>query len=137
MIDIDHFKLLNDQYGHLSGDACLQRVAAVMKGALGRRADLIGRYGGEEFMVLLDNIDEAGAISVGENLRQAVMGLCIEHRGSDEQVVTISVGAASAAAGSRITGTQLVAAADQALYAAKRQGRNRVRSLVVGPGDAA
>jgi len=126
MADVDYFKGYNDRYGHLFGDLCLREVATVFGDALKRPADLAARYGGEEFAAVLPRTDIAGALRVAEAVREGVSALHLPHAGSPEiGHVTVSVGVAAVlpvAADSEA----LVRAADQALYAAKRGGRNRV-----------
>jgi diguanylate cyclase (GGDEF)-like protein len=134
MIDIDHFKMLNDHYGHPAGDACLREVARALRDAIVRPNDVVARYGGEEFIVLVHDADAAGALVVAERLRLAVENLHIENVGSPFGVVTVSVGAASAPPNVTVSTEELVAAADRALYDAKRAGRNRIKSLVIKPG---
>ncbi|HKX41043.1 MAG TPA: diguanylate cyclase, partial [Burkholderiaceae bacterium] len=126
MVDIDHFKGLNDRYGHVAGDSCLRIVARTMLHALARPGDVLARYGGEEFIVLLHDADVHGARIVAERMRSAVQALAIEHRASPLGVVTVSIGVASAAIDAGTPPAQLVDAADKALYAAKCAGRNRV-----------
>lgn len=126
MIDIDHFKLLNDRYGHLAGDACLRAVAQSLRQALARPGDVLARYGGEEFIALLHEADASGAHTVGERLRAAVEALRIEHLGSPVGVVTVSIGVAGAVLHDDGAAQALVEAADRALYDAKCEGRNRV-----------
>ncbi|MDO9092807.1 MAG: diguanylate cyclase [Rubrivivax sp.] len=127
MIDIDHFKRFNDQYGHQAGDACLQQVAAVIKQCLGRSHDLVARYGGEEFVCLLPDCSPAGAARKAEALRQAVAALGIPHETSSvAATVTVSLGVATCTPDANASADQLLAAADAALYAAKTGGRNRV-----------
>ena len=129
MIDIDHFKAYNDTYGHQAGDACLKIVAATIKTALKRPADLAARYGGEEFAVILPNTDKAGAIKVAEILRSAIEQLKVDHSNSlVSNVVTVSVGVASFAPDNELQPADLIKAADSALYKAKASGRNRVVS---------
>ncbi len=127
MIDIDHFKLLNDRYGHPVGDGCLREVARVLQGALARPDDVLARYGGEEFIALLRGCTAAGAQVVAERLRSAVQQLRLENASSPELVVTISIGIASGALADGAAAGRLVEAADRALYEAKISGRNRVR----------
>ncbi len=124
MIDIGHFKLYNDRYGHQGGDACLQLVADTMNAEL-RATDLLTRYGGEEF-VLLPDTEPDGACLVAERLRAAVHALAEPHLHSPRGAVTISVGAASAVPDPEAGAADLVGAVDAALYASKRVGRNRV-----------
>ncbi|WP_156369145.1 diguanylate cyclase [Aureimonas sp. Leaf324] len=128
MLDVDHFKLFNDRYGHQAGDACLRTVAAALRKAVGRSEDLVARYGGEEFVVLLPGTDATGSAVVAERIRAAVQESAISHAGNPEAgVVTVSLGT-STADPSRDRGTVpslLVSCADQALYRAKRAGRNR------------
>jgi diguanylate cyclase (GGDEF)-like protein len=128
MIDIDHFKALNDRYGHPAGDACLRDVAAALREALVRPDDVLARYGGEEFIVLLHDVDTAGARVVAQRMRTAVESLRIAHAGSPFGVVTISIGTASSTQHDGAAPSRLVEAADAALYEAKRAGRNRVGS---------
>jgi diguanylate cyclase (GGDEF)-like protein len=123
--DIDQFKLYNDNYGHQQGDMCLQRVAVCLERNLGRNIDWVARYGGEEFVVVLPDTDLAGALHVGERLRQAVMDLDITHIESKvAPVVTLSIGAASSTENADPKG--LFECADRKLYRAKKNGSNRV-----------
>ena len=129
MLDIDHFKAYNDNYGHQEGDDCLKKVAAVIAESVKRPADLAARYGGEEFMVVLPGIDMRGAIELGEKLRIAVEVLGVPHaHSSAASVVTISVGASSLVPERGVESSLLVKLVDTALYAAKRDGRNRVKT---------
>jgi diguanylate cyclase (GGDEF)-like protein len=131
--DVDFFKRLNDRLGHQTGDQCLRLVASALASTGRRGMDCVARYGGEEFALLLPGVDEAGAALLAERARQAVAGLEFPHPDSlVGPVVTISLGVATAC-GNEFPGSQeLVAAADSALYAAKRQGRNRVVSVSLG-----
>jgi diguanylate cyclase (GGDEF)-like protein/PAS domain S-box-containing protein len=127
MIAVDRFKALNDRYGHLAGDDCLRKVAAVLLAALRRPGDLAARYGGEEFAALLPDTDEEGAARVAERIRAAVVGLAIEHDASPGNFVTISAGVAGLnEIKCENEAETLVRAADQALYCAKRNGRDAV-----------
>jgi len=126
MIDIDHFKLLNDRYGHPAGDGCLQAVAQALQRALVRPDDVLARYGGEEFIVLLRDNSESGVRVVAERLHAAVLSLAIENPDSPDRIVTVSIGAASAELTDENTAVRLVESADRALYEAKCAGRNRV-----------
>lgn len=129
MIDVDFFKRYNDHYGHLAGDDCLRRVAGALREGVKRPADLVARYGGEEFAVLLGNTDGAGAAVVAERLRQIVELLAIPHaRNEVADCVTVSLGSGAARPRGADTPATLVAAADAALYEAKRAGRNRHRA---------
>ncbi len=121
LIDLDHFKQVNDLHGHQAGDYCL-RMAAELFGSSGRRSDAVARYGGDEFAIVLPDTTRAGAAARGEALRAAM-----QHRGSERRLpdVTLSVGVATFPADGSDR-TELLAAADRALYAAKRIGRNRV-----------
>ena len=123
MIDIDHFKQTNDQFGHAAGDTVLKSmVAAIAENS--RCADATFRYGGEEFIVVLNNTDIEGAQIIAERLRSAIAGLACIHRNTIEIPVTVSIGCADLAADE--TASQLIQRADQALYQAKANGRNRV-----------
>ncbi|CAN5409023.1 hypothetical protein BH10PSE17_BH10PSE17_26840 [soil metagenome] len=129
MIDIDHFKQFNDQYGHPAGDACLREVARVMQRSLGRTGDVLARYGGEEFGVVLHECGMSGALVIAERLRAAVESLLIEHAGSPASLVTVSIGVASGITQDEAHAARLVEVADTALYDAKCDGRNRVASV--------
>ncbi len=128
MMDIDHFKAYNDHYGHQGGDDCLKKVASVIAETVKRPADLASRYGGEEFVVVLPETEIKGAAELAERLRMEVeaMGNPHEHS-SASKVVTISVGVASLIPERGMAHSELVELADKALYAAKRDGRNRVQ----------
>lgn len=125
MIDIDHFKKYNDHYGHPGGDRCLQRIASALAGGA-PGADLVARYGGEEFAVVLLGADAGDAVRVAERVRHAVADLCLEHAAAPSGVLSVSIGAASARPGDCATAADLVRRADDALYEAKRAGRDRV-----------
>jgi two-component system chemotaxis family response regulator WspR len=126
LIDVDFFKRYNDSYGHLMGDEVLRRVAAALGQALRRSSDLVARFGGEEFGVLLPATDAAEAAATAEKLRETVYGLAIPHARSEiDARVTISLGIASVAPTAEVRTGDLVALADEALYGAKRGGRNR------------
>lgn len=141
MVDVDHFKRYNDHDGHPAGDACLKQLAQALVAAAHRPADLVARYGGEEFVALLPETDHAGALQVAASLCQAVAALALPHADSPTAaVVTVSVGVASSGAGSAAqsapaSAAELLAAADQALYLAKRAGRARAASAP-GQGQA-
>jgi diguanylate cyclase (GGDEF)-like protein len=127
LLDLDYFKLFNDTKGHQAGDDCLRRVARVLAGALGRAGDLVARYGGEEFVALLPSMGPEDALAVAERLRASVEALRLPHAGSPvAPVVTLSAGVATVVPEERLSSAALVAAADGALYQAKREGRNRV-----------
>jgi diguanylate cyclase (GGDEF)-like protein len=127
MMDVDHFKLLNDNYGHLVGDQCLQQIGGLLASKKWRTEDLIARYGGEEFALLLPGANNAAAGVIAEEIRQAIMGLRIENAKSPvSPVVTLSIGVASRIPFHGQEPRELLAAADAALYAAKNKGRNRV-----------
>ena len=124
MIDIDHFKHVNDHYGHLAGDQVLRHVVGVVRQRL-RAQDVLGRYGGEEFLLLLPGTDLAGAQQLAQQLCQAVQAAPTEW-GGQQIAVTVSVGIAGVASGQSANWETLLQAADQALYRAKDNGRNRV-----------
>lgn len=125
MIDLDHFKAYNDTYGHAAGDECLKRTASVMDSCLTRPADLSARYGGEEFTLVLPGTGESGLRSVAERVRRRVFRLGIVHERSPETVVTLSLGGCTEIPRAGRSWRDLVARADEALYQAKQQGRNR------------
>jgi diguanylate cyclase (GGDEF)-like protein len=126
--DLDHFKRVNDQLGHLAGDALLRRVARAISGAL-RGTDRVGRYGGEEFLILLPETDLSGAVAVAEKIRLLVGGLEVLREDGTPAgwSATVSIGVAALEGdGERVTGRDLIAAADRRLYEAKAGGRDRV-----------
>ncbi len=128
MVDVDRFKAFNDRYGHPAGDACLRAVSAALAGALRRPADLAARYGGEEFAVLLPGTDEAGAMATAARIQEAVRAAGLPHEGSEFGAVTVSMGVTLMAPDAALPGpAALVEAADAALYAAKRAGRNTMQ----------
>ncbi len=128
MIDVDFFKTYNDRYGHIEGDYCLQQVSRALTVSTKRPADMVARFGGEEFIVLLPETDE-GAMALAERCRKKVEELEIVHEDSEvSDYVTISVGVATLTPAGKQPSRALVKAADDALYQAKEQGRNRVRA---------
>jgi len=127
LCDIDFFKPYNDTYGHQAGDDTLYKVAQAIKNSVNRPADFVARYGGEEFVIILPNTDAKGAITVAEKARKAVIDIKIIHESSTvNEYVTLSLGIASTIPKSDNTPEELIAIADQALYTAKENGRNRV-----------
>jgi diguanylate cyclase (GGDEF)-like protein len=129
MCDIDDFKAYNDHYGHQAGDACLKRVAAALRSICRRPADMTARYGGEEFALILPDTDLAGAILIAEAARDAVACLKIPHARSPAALhVSISGGVSALLPTTELTSWKLIADADEALFQAKRQGRNRMIS---------
>lgn len=127
MIDLDHFKRINDTHGHPFGDVCLQAAARVLSRALLRPCDFVARYGGEEFVVLMPNTDLEGAQAVAERLLNDIGQTVVEHRGASVRL-SCSIGVAVCRPGVLDQASQLVREADQALYQAKQDGRGRVRS---------
>ena len=125
MIDIDHFKIFNDTYGHLAGDKALIKIAEVIKGVIKRPGDLAARYGGEEFVVMLTNTAAEGAAVVAEEIRRRVEELGIENV-KIESVLTVSLGVASVVPDHTMEPDELIDIADRALYKAKEEGRNKV-----------
>jgi diguanylate cyclase (GGDEF)-like protein len=126
MVDIDHFKLFNDRYGHVRGDACLRAVGETLSLVTLDQAVLVARYGGEEFALLLPGLNTAQATALGEEVRKAVTDMLITHAKAPCGLVTISVGVASLVPEKNQSAADVVEAADHALYAAKRRGRNTV-----------
>ena len=129
MIDIDHFKLFNDQYGHCDGDICIKSVASALSGVLNRHTDGVFRYGGEEFAMVLPNTDRSGAEHLARNILNAVRALDIKHKASETSpVVSISLGGYCSIPTSiediDETMWQFVNMADMALYRVKENGRN-------------
>ncbi len=127
LLGIDHFKRVNDRLGHLAGDDCLISLARVCADEVQRSGDLLARYGGEEFSVLLPTTDEDGATSVAERLRVAVARTPVYPGDHIEPVnLTVSVGVATCIPSPGTRPSDLIARADEALYAAKDAGRNQV-----------
>jgi diguanylate cyclase (GGDEF)-like protein len=126
MIDIDHFKLYNDRYGHVSGDTCLRSVGETLSLVTLENAVLVARYGGEEFALLLPGLDLPRIASLAEEARRSIEDLFITHAEAPCGYVTISIGVESVVPRPGQNAADLVEAADRALYAAKRRGRNRV-----------
>jgi diguanylate cyclase (GGDEF)-like protein len=126
MIDVDHFKLFNDTYGHPEGDVCLTRLGETLARVAAETAGFAGRYGGEEFCLLLPNTDSVRALEIGEMVRQSVRDLTMPHVTSVYQTVTVSVGVACTRPNDAARPGDLIEAADAALYAAKHRGRNAV-----------
>ncbi|AHF06131.1 diguanylate cyclase [Desulfitobacterium metallireducens DSM 15288] len=127
LLDIDKFKLYNDNYGHLQGDNCLRKVAKTLSSVLKRSSDFIGRFGGEEFGVVLANSDYDNAMEVAEQLRKHIEMLKITHEQSSPiPYITISLGSATITPTSNTRLEKLINAADQKLYQAKDRGRNQV-----------
>lgn len=126
MIDVDHFKIFNDTYGHTAGDNCLRQVAAAIGEAVYRPGDIVARYGGEEIAVLLPATDRAGALEVAERIHQALKQAAIPFPHSPiGSSVTLSIGVASVVPSEIETADSLLQLADMALYQAKQAGRNR------------
>ncbi|WP_179454496.1 diguanylate cyclase domain-containing protein [Xanthomonas sp. NCPPB 1068] len=127
MIDVDHFKLYNDTYGHVNGDACLRLIAGAIAACSRRSEDVAARYGGEEFGMILPHTDAAGALRLADAVRSAVAGLGLMHLSSPTSAhVTVSVGAATFEPGETPqTPDAIVHDADSALYRAKQSGRDR------------
>ncbi|HBV88371.1 MAG TPA: GGDEF domain-containing protein [Desulfosporosinus sp.] len=127
MIDVDYFKKFNDSYGHLAGDDCLRLVGTTLKTIVGRAPDIVARYGGEEFVVILPETDENGVKSLGERIRKAVEELAIPHSASDTaEYVTVSLGVVTVYTNGLASPEKVVALADEALYCAKKGGRNQI-----------
>ena len=135
MLDVDFFKKYNDRYGHQKGDECLKAAAKKVEGAVPRASDLAARYGGEEFVLILSETDEEGARWVANRIRQQVMELKMEHEDSPYGCITLSCGVSSVIPGDDLSVDKLVKSADNALYLAKKHGRNAVAYLNYGQGD--
>lgn len=126
LLDVDHFKRYNDTFGHLGGDACLKTIASALAISCHRSADLIARYGGEEFAAILPGTTVAGALTLAERIRADIAALEMPHPGNDGAGrVSISLGVATVVPDRTLQLDCLIDAADRALYAAKRAGRNR------------
>lgn len=124
LIDIDHFKLFNDRYGHVEGDLCLYNVAQAIACTVSRTEDFVARYGGEEFVVLLPQTDKQGALFIAEHIQKAIEELHIPHEDSFTGYLTLSMGIHAINKEDSCDQKEFIKAADSALYYSKRQGRN-------------
>lgn len=137
MLDVDFFKRYNDHYGHQAGDVCLQQVASILSEGIQRAGELAARYGGEEFVLVLPDTNIAQACTSAERIRIAIQTAAIAHADSPlATVVTISLGVASDCPGIGANPEHLLRAADNALYQAKAEGRNRY-CMAAAAGSAA
>jgi len=126
LCDVDFFKLYNDTYGHLMGDDCLRAVAKAISDCVKRAGDLVARYGGEEFAVILPNTNGEGAVHIAETIREQIHKFQIPHVKSPiSETVTLSLGVACVVPTQELSPETLIKTADQALYQAKKQGRDR------------
>ncbi|MCM2313831.1 MAG: diguanylate cyclase [Thermoanaerobaculia bacterium] len=126
LADIDQFRLYNERSGHASGDDCLRSVADALSAGISRAGDLLARYGGEEFVVVLPSTAHDAALAVAQRLAQSVRELSLPHEASAAGIVTVSIGVATAEPSETSSPAVLVAAAEEAMRAAKAAGRNRV-----------
>ena len=135
LIDVDHFKQYNDQYGHQAGDRALITVARMVRGAVRRPTDMAARYGGEEFVVLLTGTTEQYAARLAEHIRTSILQLGIPHKVDGRSTrLSVSIGVATTQpAADRRSSEGLIQMADEALYAAKEGGRNQVQVAVPNP----
>lgn len=126
LLDVDWFKAYNDRLGHQAGDDCLRRIARILAGNVHRNTDLVARYGGEEFAFLAPATDGAGVVEIGHKIQAALHAMALRHPDSPLGEVTVSMGIATLASGSQDGVEALVRRADDALYRAKAEGRNRI-----------
>ncbi len=126
LIDADLFKSYNDNYGHLRGDSCLRQIAEAAQSVVARPGDLVARFGGEEFAIILPNTLKEGAAEVASTICKTLRGLNLDHKGSPYGVMTVSIGCATVIPQLGQSSASLIDLADRALYNAKRSGRNRV-----------
>ena len=134
IIDVDHFKKFNDNYGHVAGDECLKKIAQILSQHFCRASDMAARYGGEEFAVIMPNTDEQGAIQRAELIQREIAALKILHAHSPTaEHITLSIGIVSLCNSDIRDTKNLIAIADKCLYQAKAQGRNRVISTRLAP----
>ena len=138
LIDVDYFKKYNDIYGHLCGDECLKKLAQGLNNCLNREGDCLARFGGEEFIALLPEINETGALKVAKKMQKTVKELHIVHAGSEiNHYLTVSIGIACTTCSQENPPESIVQAADNALYTAKNAGRNKIKlSRSDGPVEA-
>ena len=138
LVDVDHFKQYNETFGHLAGDECLQRVAGALRDQVRRPADMVARYGGDEFVAVLPDTDLAGAVNVANAMKEAVRFLGIEHAYPGiEEHVSVSIGVASGVPGRETRGGDaLLSAADDALFRVKRSQRDAIATVLLDCGGA-
>ena len=125
MIDADLFKSYNDRYGHMRGDSCLKQIAEAAQDVVARPGDLVARFGGEEFAVILPNTGREGALQLANEINEAMRAKSLEHRDNPAGIVTVSIGCATIAPAFGLHAVDLIEQADKALYMAKRSGRDR------------
>jgi diguanylate cyclase (GGDEF)-like protein len=135
MIDVDYFKNYNDRFGHQAGDECLRQIATAIQSCARRASDVVARYGGEEFCVISAYTDAASSQELADSILHAVRSLAIPHASTPAGIVTVSIGYAVAKEVEGLTAENLLRAADQALYAAKAQGRNRTAQGIMDSMD--
>ena len=135
VVDADHFKAINDRYGHPFGDIVLKRLAGVISDTIGRSGDVSARFGGEEFVVLLPDTDRLHSLQIAEKIRSRIAALTLEAKG-ETVTVTASIGVACVVPRTPDDGSELLAAADRALYLAKENGRNRVQAVDDAPSSS-
>jgi len=133
MMDVDHFKSYNDRFGHPAGDACLRRIAQAILALEHRSTDVLARYGGEEFTFLLPGANVEGAARIAEILRTRIENMHHDPKNENDCAVSISIGCSALTPAPGLLPEQLVAASDEALYRAKRNGRNRVEIAATQP----
>ncbi|MFN2267825.1 MAG: diguanylate cyclase domain-containing protein [Desulfonatronovibrio sp.] len=132
MLDIDHFKLYNDNYGHSQGDECLKKIASAIEKSLSRPADLAARFGGEEFVCILPETDEQGAKVIARRVQKNIKELSIPHEYSPvDSLITLSIGIATTNPDESASQEDLLNNADQMLYQAKNSGRNLIQAVSI------
>ena len=132
MFDIDFFKQYNDLYGHVRGDKALIEIAQTLSLALDGPRDVVARFGGEEFVVLLPQADASVALKVAERCQRLIQKQAITHAQSPlDQRVTVSIGVGTVTPGDHMRPSSFIEAVDQQLYAAKKNGRNRIETVQV------
>jgi diguanylate cyclase (GGDEF)-like protein len=131
LVNVDRFKAFNDLYGKLAGDNCLRSIAAIAVENSRRASDLVARFGGAEFAIILPETPSGGALEIAERLRSNVELCAMAHAGNPAGMVTVSVGCATMVPLNGASVTEFITAADAALYGAKRGGRNRVELVAV------
>jgi diguanylate cyclase (GGDEF)-like protein len=135
LLDIDHFKLYNETYGHLAGDDCLKFIVNTIHSILKRPTDICARYGGEEFVGLIYNANLEGGEVISEKIRSAVENAGIPNEASPSKIVTVTIGSASGYPGVDKNSKGLIALADKLLYQAKTNGRNRIAAELLSIGE--
>ena len=132
LMDVDFFKRYNDSHGHQAGDRCLIRITEIIQSCISRHTDLLGRYGGEEFLLVFADTHVDGASRIAERIRCEILNQGIRYGAADRGVITLTLGVAGGRGKDLKSAGDLIRDADEALYRGKREGRNRTVAVSMG-----